>query len=301
MKRLNFFSITLLALLFGFSACSSVTDSDNESQITEEDLEIAAEIVGESLSDQNSGALSSMYDALSSVGQQGIRYGGPRKMNQSELGYQLTRGNERDYEYSYDPETGIHSINFTRSVERPNFSKSVTAALEYIFSDPEGTFVVFPRANPDSIETIDFSGVREGTSEGPRFETEFVRTEDFFFEGLHESSSEFRMSGLHESQGTRIRKPENRPEIESTYDISIEFVDISIDKEIVEQNGNLEEGVTGTVNYSLVFSATNGDQDRDRVVEGTVEFMADGTGLMRFARFAKVFRISLSDGDAQEQ
>jgi hypothetical protein len=301
MIRFNFYSILLFALLFGFSACSSVTDADEENPITEEDLELAAEIVGESLSDQNSGAMSSMYDALSNVGRQGIRYGGPRNGVQKEISFQFARGSERDYEYDYDPETGIHSINFNRSVERPNFSKSVTAALEYIFADPEGTFVVFPRANRDSIETIDYSGVREGTSEGARFESEFVRTEEFFFEGLHETSSEFQMNGTHESQGTRIRKPENRPEIESTYDISIEFVDILIDKEVVEQNGSLEEGVTGTVNYSVVFSATNGDQNRDKEVEGTVEFLGDGTGLMRFARFAKVFRLSLSDGNPQEQ
>ena len=289
--------ITILLLLI-FSGCSNVTNNDDESTVTNEDLEIAAEVVGESLSDQNSGAMASLYDALSAIDQTGIRY---QRQSFAKAKQDFGRGSETDYEYEYDPETGTHTIDFTRSVDRDDFSKSVTGHLEYIFADPEGTFVVFPKAHKDSIETIDYKAIREGESEGPRFESEFTRVDTLFLSGLHETSEIFEFEGTHFGEGTRIRKPLNRPEITTEYEVNFEFIDIEIDKEIVETNGTLEEGVTGTVNYSLVFTGTNGGQNRDKVVEGTVEFLGDGTGLLRFKNFAKVFRLSLHDGDAAEE
>jgi len=236
--------IAILLLLI-YSGCSTVTSNEDANDITEEDLENAAEIVGESLSDEKSGAMASLYDALSSIDQTGMRY---QRQTQAKEKQHFGRGAETDYEYEYDPETGTHTIDFTRSVDRDNFSKSVTGHLEYIFADPDGFFVVFPKANKDSIETIDFKGTREGESEGLRFESEFTRVDTFFLSGLHETSELFQFDGTHFGQGTRVRKPENRPEITTEYEVNFEFIDITIDKDIVEQNGTLEEGVTGIVN-----------------------------------------------------
>lgn len=293
-------SLVVIIQLLILSGCSSVTNNDEENNITEADLGIAAEVVGESLSDQHSGAMTGLYDALSSVDANGIRYGNASAFKATENRH-FGRGSETDYDYEYDPETGTHTIDFTRSVDRDKFTKSVTGHLEYIFADPEGIFVVFPKAHKDSIETIDFKGTREGESEGLRFETEFTRVDTFFFSGLHETSDLLQFDGTHFGEGTRIRTPENRPEITTEYEVNFEFIDITIDKAVVEDNGTLEEGVTGTVNYSLVFTGTNGGQDRDKVVEGTIEFMGDGTGLLRFKRFAKIFRLSLHDGEVIEE
>lgn len=294
--QLNLYTTILLILLF--SGCSSVTSDDNENQITQEDLEIAAEVVGESLSDQNSGAMSSLYDALSTVDATGIRY---RNHGSSKAKQEFGRGSETDYEYQYDPESGTHTIDFTRSVDRPNFSKSIEGHLEYIFADPEGTFVVFPRAHKDSVETVDYKGTREGESSGLRFESYFTRIDTFFLSGLHETNEFFRFNGTHLSEGTRIRKPAERPEFTTEYEVNFEFIDINIDKAIVEANGTLEEGVTGTVHYSLLFTGTNDNQNRDKDIEGTIEFMGDGTGLLRFKKFAKIFRLSLNDGEVTEE
>lgn len=290
-------------MLLIFSGCSSVSNNDDEINITEEDLETAAEVVGESLSDQHSGAMSSVYDALSEIDASGIRYQNSAMTNAkngNRHGHGNGRGRETDYEYEYDPETGTHTIDFTRNIERDNFSKSVTGHLEYIFTDPDGIFIVFPRAHKDSIETIDFKGTREGESETPRVESFFTRVDTLFFSGIHETSSLFQFEGTHYGFGTRIRTPVARPEMTTEYEVNFEFIDITIDKAIVKENGTLEEGVTGVVNYSLVFTGTNGGQNREKVVEGTVEFMGDGTGLLRFKKFAKVFRLSLYSGEIIE-
>lgn len=314
----QYFIYAATLMLLVFAGCSSVTSNDDANNIKEEDLEIAAEVVGESLSDQNSGAMASFYDALSGIDANGMQYryaamameknrngNGHGNQNGNQYGNGsgngFGRGMEKDYEYIYDPATGTHTIDFTRSIERENFTKSVTGHLEYIFSDPEGTFVVFPRAHKDSIETIDYKAIREGESEGLRFESEFTRVDTLFLSGLHETSGLFQFEGTHFGEGMRIRTPEGRPEITTEYEINFEFIDITIDKAIVEENGTLEEGVTGTVNYSLVFTGTNGGQDRDKVVEGTVEFMGDGTGLLRFKKFAKIFRLSLYNGETIEE
>lgn len=314
------YAATLMLLIF--AGCSSVTSNDDENNIKEEDLEIAAEVVGESLSDQYSGAMASVYDALSGIDANGMQYRyaamameknrngngngygyGNENGNQYGNGYGngYGRGMEKDYEYVYDPATGTHTIDFTRSIERENFTKSVTGHLEYIFSDPEGTFVVYPRANPDSIETIDFKGIREGESESPGGESSFTRVDTLFFSGLHNSSDLLRFEGTHYGEGMRSRTPAGRPDFSTEYDVNFEFIDITIDKAIVEENGTLEEGVTGTVNYSVIFTTTVDGEASEKVVEGTVEFMGDGTGLLRFKKFVKIFRLSLYNGETIEE
>ena len=73
MKSLqNISKLTLLglSLLVSFAACSAV-NNDVET-LSDEDIELATQIIGESVSDDNSGIMSSMYDAVSTVGKDGI-------------------------------------------------------------------------------------------------------------------------------------------------------------------------------------------------------------------------------------
>ena len=76
LKKRNKNSILLLitVLSIGFWSCSSVT---NNTELTSDaDLDnMATEIMGSSISDQESGLMNSVYDGLSNVSATGISYG----------------------------------------------------------------------------------------------------------------------------------------------------------------------------------------------------------------------------------
>jgi len=302
MKPLTKYTLlTAMLISFGLAGCSSSTDSTDELEtVTEEDLEIAAEVVSESISDQTGGTMNSVFDAVSDVSESGISYSNTQSKSQYS-NEDAGRGRESNYSYSYDPETGTHTIDFLRSVTRGDFSKSVSAHLEYIFTDPEGTFIVQPRAHKDSIEAVDFKGTRSGEMSTIRGNSNFTRIDSLLLSGLHSSSAIFGFEGTHHGEGSRSGITRNEREFNRTYEVDIIFTDIQIDKAIVEANGDLTEGVTGSVSYTIVLTGSNGDQNREKTIEGTVEFLGDGTGLLRFERFAKVFRFSLSDGDVTEE
>jgi len=299
--KTKYIFVTVLLISFGLAGCSSsVNSADEFDTITEEDLEIAAQIVGESLSDENSGVMSSVYDAVSNVSSSGISYA-PKFKSPDTDKERAGRGGESNFSYDYDPETGTHTIDFNRNVATPNFSKSVSAHLEYIFTDPEGIFIVQPKIHKDSIEAIDFKGEKKGETSSRRGSSEFTRIDSLIFTGLHESSAIFSFSGTHHGEGSRNGVLRDSTEVSSSYETDIEFVDVQIDKAIVEANGNLEEGVTGSVNYSVILSRTVGGEENEKVIEGEIVFEGDGTGLLRFKKFAKLFRLSLSDGEVSEE
>lgn len=73
LSNLNNLSLLALALLVTFGACSSV-NNDVEA-ISAEDVDLAAHIVTTSIADDESGMMSSLYDAFSDVSSEGITYG----------------------------------------------------------------------------------------------------------------------------------------------------------------------------------------------------------------------------------
>lgn len=297
----TYFAITFLLIAFGLAGCSSSVNSTDElDTITEEDLEIAAQIIGESLSDENSGVMSSVYDAVSNFSSSGISYA-PKFKSTNADEERAGRGRESNYNYDYDPETGTHTISFKRSVSTLNFSKSISAHLEYIFTDPDGTFIVQPNVHKDSIEAIDFKSEKNGEISSHRGSSEFIRIDSLIFTGLHENSAMFSFSGTHYGEGNRDGVLRDRKNVSSSYETEIEFVDVQIDKAVVEANGNLEEGVTGSLTYSLILNRTVDGRVNEKVIEGEVVFEGNGTGLLRFKNFAKLFRLSLADGEVSEE
>jgi len=285
-----------LGLLVTFAACSSV-NNDVES-ISDEDIELATQIVAESVSDETSGIMSSMYDAVSTVGADGITYQDNRsKVNPND---RSGRGREGSYSYTYDPETGTHSIQFERSLTVGDFSKSVASLSTYIFESPEGEFIVRPRANPDSIESVEFTGSKSGSFESRKRSSEFARLDTFSIAGLHSSSSIVRIDGRHRGEGSASGLTSDSVEASRNFTVDFEFFNIEIVKDTVENYGNLEQGVTGTLTYSIIIDRALGERSDQKVIEGTVEMDGDGTALLRFKRIAKTIRFSLKDGTTQD-
>lgn len=299
MKPYNYIFIILAfaasTLLYG---CNTVNSS--EPDISEEELEIAGEIIGASLSEEQDGLLSSVYDAFSTISQTGISYAGPATSMQKTFADSADRpgrGFERNFSADYNPETGEHTVSFDRSFEGPNLIKSLDILNKYIFTDADGEFLQFPRRDNEMIETIDFKGIRTGSFETERRTSNFTRVDTLFASGLSSSSAILTIDGKHNGEGQMsVELPRLERSGERTFEVQFEFQNIQIDKAIVRENGNLEQGITGLITYSMEMTKTKDGDTREKSLSGTIELTGDGSALLRFDRFKNTFLVRLRDG-----
>jgi len=289
--------LTLAAstLLYG---CNTVNSS--EPDISDEELEIAGEIIGASLSEQQDGVLSSVYDAFSTISQTGISYVGTATTMQktsADSANRPGRGVERNFSANYNPETGEHTVSFNRSFEGPNLTKSLSVLNKYIFTGVGGEFLEFPRRQSEMIETIDYKGLRTGSSETRRRSASFTRIDTLFASGLSNESAILTLDGKHNGEGMMtVTLPQLERSGERTFEVEFNFQNIQIDKAIVRENGNLEEGITGLITYDMQMIRTRDGDTTEKSLSGTIELTGDGSALLRFDRFRKTFRIAMSDG-----
>lgn len=290
-------SVLAVALLVSLAACSSVNNETSE--ITEADLELAAQIVGTSLSDDESGMMSSMYDTFSDIDAQSITYGGDArfKTNGHPDNERSGRGGESNFTHEYDSLTGVHTISFERSVENDRFQKSISAEQKIIFTDPDGNFIARPKENKEAIETISFTGSKSGTSESPYRNSNFTKIDSFFVAGLHATSTTLSIDGSHNGTGEMEGTRRDSSTVSGSFEVSITFENVEVNKDTVLAYGNLENGVSGTLTYSINMTKTVDGVPEEKIVEGTIDLEEDGTALMRFNKFPKVFRLSLLDGE----
>lgn len=289
----------LIALLILISGCSISGIDKQEEEITQEDLQAASRILGESLSDETSGVMGSLTDAITGISSDGfVRTTSAKSMSDDDEN--SGRGRESNFSYSYDPETGTHTLAFLRSITKPDFSKSVKDTLKYIFTDNNGSFIAAPRVNRDRIETIDFKGSREGMLNSPRRNSFFVRQDTFLIDGVSQASNLLLIDGVHNGEGNFRGTNGQGNTLERDYQLEINFLNVQIDKEVVRQNQSLEQGVTGTLTYEMVVEKTNNGSSSTKTLRGTIEMNGDGTALLRFERFQKLFQINLDDGDVHD-
>ncbi|NGP76974.1 hypothetical protein G3570_10040 [Balneolaceae bacterium YR4-1] len=300
----NTYSIWALSmgiLLFVLSGCSISGVDKQSDEITEEDLQAAGQILGESLSDETSGIMGSLNDALTGISSDGFVRTTAAKSMDDDDDENSGRGRESNFSYSYDPDTGIHTLAFLRSVTKANFSKSVTDTLKYIFSDNNGAFIAFPRVNRERIETIDFKGFREGTVNSPSRNSFFARKDTFLIDGVSQASNILSIDGKHNGEGSFEGTNDEGNPLERDYELEINFLNVEIDKAVVQTNQSLEQGVTGTLTYELIVEKVNNGSSSTKTIRGTIEMNGDGSALLRFERFSKLFRINLDDGDVSDQ
>ena len=313
LSRINILSVLAIALMVSFAACSSV---NNEVEtISDEDLEAAAQIVATTLSDEESGMMSSMYDALSDVDDSGITYGesnstkfkygetttsGPSYRDPNHPGGRNGRGVERNFVHEYDSTTGIHSISFTRTVDNERISKSISVAQEIIYTDLDGSFVAEPRLNRADVNSISHSGTVTGTSESRYRSSNFTNQNDYELTGLHESVSELTMNGTHKGAGSMEATTRDSIEISRSYEVNMTFENVVINKDTVLANGSLENATSGTLTYTMVMSKTIDGVPEETELEGTIDLEADGTAILKFKAFTKVISIYLETGEVLE-
>ena len=283
-------------LMLVFAACDTL-NKDQEQEISQEELEVAGQILGSSLSDAEEGLLSSLYDAVSEVDEEGIRYRFEEQHRQQHQYRDHGRGSESQYHADYDPETGEHTVWFIREFEGPLVTRSLKVRSVYIYTDINGRFLEFPRRQQDRIETIDFKGTREGTTAGEYRSNRFYRFDQFYLDGVSAASEIMTLQGSHQGNGEMTADLVRRDVVTSrTYEIEMELDDIRIDKALVQENGNLEDGITGFITYRLSMTRTVNGETTERNLSGVIELTGDGTALLRFNKLQQLFRIALDTG-----
>ncbi len=292
-------AITTLVFTTLFIGCSAV-NNDVES-LTDDDIAIATEVIAESMSDDNSGVMSSLYDAVSTVDNSGISYGNQSQQKVSPENNRSGRGQERNFTHSYDSTTGIHTTQFSRSVVTELFSKSVSIVNTHLFLTPENEFVEFPKVDYSTIESVDYTSNRSGSSTAPNRTSEFAHADSFFISGIHSSSNKLGIDGTHESKGSTSGTFRNGTEASRNFDVNFKLTNVSIAKDSVLAFGNLAQGVTGTITYSMNITRTLGDESDAKEISGEIELVGDGTALLKFKKIAKVIRFNLTNGTTEEE
>lgn len=285
----------LITILYG---CNSLNTTEPE--ISEQELEVAGEIIAQSLSEQQGGVLSSVYDAFSNISQSAITYSAEGQTVQKPAGDSSgspNRGAESEYTASFNPDTGEHTISFNRSFEGPNLTKNLSVVNRYIFADNNQNFLQWPKRQQDQIETIDFKGMRTGSAVTQRRTSSFTRNDSFFASGISGESTVLTLDGRHEGQGVMsVDLPRLERSGERSYEVLFEFQNIQIDKSLVRENGSLEEGITGLINYQIEMTRTKDGNTDEKNLTGTIELTGDGSALLRFKRFSKTLLISMRNG-----
>jgi len=307
----NLFKTTLFALSFGLvvTACN---EQGSVNELSEADLAQAAEIMSSSLSDNADGMMASVYDATGFVSKDGISYGTDSPLLKGRGGNgnrggdgapgsprdSSGRGFAGDATYSYDAETGVHSLDFERNIETPRFTKSMAVSMRHIFTHESGAFVVLPRDNRDSVNSISFTATKTGSETGDKKEGNFSKVDTLSMVGLNETSELLTLNGTHTGSGFMKMTLRNGEVVERSHNIYTKLTNVVIDKALVLANQNLEEGVTGTFEYRIVTENSKLD-DGEVIVEGIVEMTGDGTALMTFKGLSKRVYINLTSGETQ--
>lgn len=282
-----------LAIIAG---CTLDTTSAGEGTLTEEDLQATGEVLGEALSSDNSGVLLSLNDALTSISSQDFI---PATHSSTLQNLRSGRGDERNYQYRYDQNSGIHNISFDRVVNQPLFSKTVTDTLNYIFKDAGGNVIELPREESNHIESITYNGRREGEIITSEKNSYFVRRDTFLVDGVSDASAVLSIDGVHNSEGViDIDTPTDN--FRRNYELEINFLNIEIRKSATG-NINFRRGVTGTQSWEMTVSRIGNGRTGSQTLRGTIELSGDGTALLRFQNAFQRYQINLNDGDVKNQ
>ncbi|MDZ7719794.1 MAG: DUF5666 domain-containing protein [Balneolaceae bacterium] len=300
LKNLCLTTVMFIAVLFYGCDISDSNKSTVNEELTDEELEVAGQIIAESLSDQKDGIFASLNDAFSLPSSSNFTENSTEKGKYASavFGAAMAKNSEtnaNNYSYSYDPDTGIHQVNFSRSINEQNFIKESTAELEYIYYDAEGNYIYSPRLDSDLIEIIEYNGFRSGSITTPNKNSSYERNDEFLIEGLS-TGGPLTIEGLHEGSGQFEVTRENGNVIKRDYTLTVEFLDVQINSQTLS-DGSLQKSVEGALAYEMMISKNlNGDESM-KTVNGTIEFNGDGTALLRFQNILDDFKVTLEKGN----
>lgn len=306
-KKLKTFGTGALIIvnsIFLITACSSNTNTNVKADLlvpSQQTVQLASNIISESVSSDDGGLVSGFDDATSVAGKTGFTSSQPStntgiNMIASNPGANkkdTLRGRASNYKATYNRSNGTHYVNFNRDVNTPKFTKKVSVHLEYIYRDSLGFFLRFPLRSV--IYSVDFKGKRKGSVQTPNKISNFTRTDTLFYIGLNGSSPTITINGSHYGHGDFEMTGQNGTQTTKNYTLSFQLVNVTIQKSSILTH-NLSQGVTGTLSYDLTLHRAQDTTSVYKHMSGTIIMNGDGTALLKFAHYSNNYLINLKTG-----
>jgi hypothetical protein len=286
--KISLLIITLLLL----QSCSIDSFDQSSSELTFEESLIAGQIIGESVSENQNGLLSSFSEAFAIPTESNL-IAGPSPLSTGSF------RNLENYSYEFDSETGVHKVTFSRQDNNELFTTTSEYTLNYVFYDINQNVIEFPGEQQNQIEAVEYTALRNGEILADTKSSVFTRTDRLFIDGLSSDTDILTIDGYHSGEGFFTRIKTDSAQTDREYLLDINYLDIRINKPIVLSSRNFRKGVTGALSYESTIRQTgNGNYGSEtKIVNGTVELNGDGTALLRFRELFDTFRLRLANGE----
>jgi hypothetical protein len=292
MKKISI--IGMFSALCVLSACTIDSFENTTEPVTEQESQLTGQIIGESISENQRGILSTFSEAFAVPTPSGLKTG-PSLLSSGSF------RNINNYSHSYDEATGEHNVIYTFNRETPLLSQTTDVALTYIFYDTNESPIEFPESDMNRIEAVDFRSEQSGTITTGSKNSVFSRTDRILMFGLNDQSEILTLDGFHSAEGVYSLSTQTNEQIEREYLLDMNYLDIRINKETVLSNRNFRNGVTGALSYESTVRDVDAASGNAKIVNGTVELNGDGTALLNFREQIEPLRLRLDDGDVFDE
>ena len=298
-KSISFFLlITLFSVVFW--SCSSV--SNNTELVSDTDLDMAAEIMGSSIADQQSGLINSVYDALSNISEIGISYGKDQTFPYKEIKKTEVDVVLKNHSVILMTVPMVFTLFLLSVVLKKECLAVAYPPLQKIkYTDLEGNFIARPKLRRNAVNQVYMHSTKSGMNSNPRKSSEFTKVDSLNFSGLHATQNLLQMHGSHRGFGSGAAVLRDSSSHSRSFEVLVDFDDIIINKDTLVTYGNLENAVSGTLTYSMIMNKVINGVPDETVIEGTIDLEEDGTALMKFYKYNRIYRLGLKDGDIKER
>ena len=292
MNKITF--ILTLSVIWLMAGCSIDGYENASAPITDQEIQLAGQIIGESISENQSGILSTFSEAFAIPTSSGL-ITGPSLLSSGSF------RNIEDYSYTYDSATGEHHVTYTVQRNTLLISSSTQVMLTYIFYDAGESTIEFPEQEMERIDAVDFKSEQSGTINTGSKNSVFSRTDRILLNGLNDQTDILTLDGFHSGEGLFSTTTATGNQIEREYLLDMNYLDIKINKAVVLLNRNFRNGVNGALSYEstvrVVNNGTSVETGNAKIVNGTIEMNGDGTALLNFRDQIEPIRLRLDDGD----
>lgn len=332
--------ICLSISLVGLSACSNSPtgisgSGSGKNTPKQKDVQLANNVLSQTLASNSDGLMSSMYDLTGTVspttgfhynedlinpkltsvhfdvvasdsskngndggnnGDNGGDNGGKGNDGHGDKGNK-NRGEDSNFVLRYNSHTGVHTIEFQRVLNKNNMHKTLHLKLEYVYRDSLGLFLRFPV--PSEIESIDYRGFRNGTLETPDKNSQFNRVDSLSFSGLQNRTNTLTINGSQDATGN-IKLTTSDSTMHKRYHLRLKLINVTVNKDSLYHNKNLENAITGVLNYKLDILQLNDSTQVDQSYKGTINLSGNGYALLKFVSVPQQFLVNLVNGDIKK-
>lgn len=284
----------ILALLFVTYGCTIDGFDETSSPVTEEESRFTGQIIGESISENQAGMLSTFSEAFAIPAENGLVQG-PSLLSTGSF------RNLENYQYSFNPDSVSHSASFTLRRETPLLSSDTKMELTYTFYNREDQPMEFPSRDRDQIEAVSFHSRQTGEIITGSKNSVFTRTDQLYINGLTEESELLTIDGFHTGEGLFSVSDSTESQTVREYILDLNYLDVSVNKSVVLANRNFRNGVNGALSYESTVRDANGNSGNTKIINGTIELNGDGTAILNFRERFEPFRLRLEDGSVFDE